>query len=1344
MKGMVKIVLLYITNLVVPSLCVSPSLYADNLRQISNAEGITNNSVLSLAQDDYGLIYLGTCDGADIWNGRAMSTIPIGSDHQAGLSGNLIEEFIRISNNHFWIRTNYGLDLMMDGRIIANYDSFAGVYYVCSSSVENTVVLTLDNKLMGYCPTTEDFLQVPLPEVLEYESYLSFWTSESDNQVIFVVKDGIYRTQFISDSSSATHLAEPQQLLDMKFNSAFSCGDMMFLIDSSNNLHTFSPYDNQLSFCSDLSHLIKEKGPVSDIIFDNEDIVISFLFDGIVRLKRHPIITNQYTTVHVNIKCGVFDLLKDANQDIIWIATDGQGLFMYSKGDVTLHSYGYSELPFNLSKPVRSILHDSHNNAWVATKGEGILLLRDFSNRKGFSDATLLNENQNLSNMTVYALTESKRGCIYVGTEGEGIDWWSYKDRCFHTLSGNVPKDLKWVHAIYESHPDTLYVATVGCGVFRLDLYPGEGAPRVKTYKKLVFNFKEKNNDFFFAMFPDNDGTLFFGNRGGGLVHYDPVSDSSHIMTFEKGRNRIANDVWAITRGRDGNLWIGTSYGLLCIDGKGAVNETPITHTIHGIMEDNEGILWISTNIGLYSYNPLRNTYTQYDYSYGIETIEYSDGAVFRNGNGTLFFGGTNGFVCIERNEYEPLQHKPELLFQSSSIDDNRMDIPSDGKIVVNPGSRLNDIDLWVRDYVNIADYLYYYNIEGFDDKWTATKDSKITFMRLPYGKYILNTKYINTTTGYESPVSSLEISIKAPWYATSLARVAYIIFFIIAVSFGVRVWHKSRMMKKQKQIEMLQAKFKEESLLARLNIMNNFSRELSSPITMISALSQQISDISKNNGHRTEFIGKLLSQTARLSRILSTFHYFSESSDIQQSISTKMFSVSDLAVGIHDAYTALASRKNVTITADIQKELLWNTDPKSLTTIIDILITNALINSEPDSSIGFVVHAKEDKLKITVSNQGVWLKTEETQEIFDKFMAMELFNRKSEAGESFQNEMRLAICSNITDALGGSISYRTYNDASSFEISIPQASEHEPLNEKWETRDPAPHSFNANPLIDKAIIEEETIAHHENEDNRQWIFILGTDIGIMNVVAGVFAADYNIEVYQHLSDFSAGLRKRQPDVVICENMNLRKDISAAVMALKKDKKTFRTPVIMLTSMQQADEAVSEGIADVNIPMPFNVKYLKSTVLQSLNRLESLQNYFSSSVSAYEFCEGKTLHREDKEFIEKLFEIIRDNISNSEITTSAIAEMMGVSLRSLYNRLEGSINVTPSNILKEYRLLYAKKLLVTTKMSIDEIIYKSGFTNRGTFFKNFSAKYGCTPKQYRKEQTVSDNGSFSS
>ena len=99
-----------------------------------------------------------------------------------------------------------------------------------------------------------------------------------------------------------------------------------------------------------------------------------------------------------------------------------------------------------------------------------------------------------------------------------------------------------------------------------------------------------------------------------------------------------------------------------------------------------------------------------------------------------------------------------------------------------------------------------------------------------------------------------------------------------------------------------------------------------------------------------------------------------------------------------------------------------------------------------------------------------------------------------------------------------------------------------------------------------------------------------------------------------------------------------------------------------------------------------------------------------------------------------MLKIINDNISNTEISTKFIADEMGDSIRNLYRRLEGILNQTPTTIIKEYRLAKAEQLLTSTKLSIDEIIYKAGFVNRGTFFKCFAAKYGCTPKVYRKEK----------
>lgn len=94
--------------------------------------------------------------------------------------------------------------------------------------------------------------------------------------------------------------------------------------------------------------------------------------------------------------------------------------------------------------------------------------------------------------------------------------------------------------------------------------------------------------------------------------------------------------------------------------------------------------------------------------------------------------------------------------------------------------------------------------------------------------------------------------------------------------------------------------------------------------------------------------------------------------------------------------------------------------------------------------------------------------------------------------------------------------------------------------------------------------------------------------------------------------------------------------------------------------------------------------------------------------------------------------ILIPNKPDIGITTSDIADRMGLSLRALYYRLDGLLTVTPSNIIKEYRIRYAAQLLATTSLSVEQIMGRCGFANRGTFFRNFSARYGTTPKNYRK------------
>lgn len=90
-----------IIYLVCIHLLCSTAAQASNLRQISSREGISNNAILSLAQDKHGFIWVGSCDGLNMWDGERMRLFPNDWGEYTPLSGNLIEEIAVTTDSLF-------------------------------------------------------------------------------------------------------------------------------------------------------------------------------------------------------------------------------------------------------------------------------------------------------------------------------------------------------------------------------------------------------------------------------------------------------------------------------------------------------------------------------------------------------------------------------------------------------------------------------------------------------------------------------------------------------------------------------------------------------------------------------------------------------------------------------------------------------------------------------------------------------------------------------------------------------------------------------------------------------------------------------------------------------------------------------------------------------------------------------------------------------------------------------------------------------------------------------------------------------------------------------------------
>ena len=181
---------------------------------------------------------------------------------------------------------------------------------------------------------------------------------------------------------------------------------------------------------------------------------------------------------------------------------------------------------------------------------------------------------------------------------------------------------------------------------------------------------------------------------------------------------------------------------------------------------------------------------------------------------------------------------------------------------------------------------------------------------------------------------------------------------------------------------------------------------------------------------------------------------------------------------------------------------------------------------------------------------------------------------------------------------------------------------------------------------------------------------------------------------------------------------------------IKSDKLLSRIPLILLSALNNIDEQTRgiESGAEAYITKPFNVEYLEKVVRRLLQREEDLKEYYSSVLSAFELDDGHFLHKEDKSFFEKMMQIIDSHIQNTDLSVELLSSSLGYSTRQFYRKLK-------NDIIREYRLTIVERLLLTTQLSIEEIMDKTGFSNRGTFYKAFAQKFEMTPKQYRNIKT---------
>ena len=1331
-------------SLLICILCCFPHLiHAYSLRQFSNKNGLSNSAILSLYQDHQGVIWIGSCDGLNIFDGTNIHVYNPVNPTKAPLSGNLINDIMETEKDVLWIQTNYGLD-RLDTKLQTSksFTEFKDKNYMAKSRDNDLFIVKDDGYIYYYQPEKQLFQKLEVPQIafghvlstiIDKNNILWVFTSNNDTRSYQIIKNK--EEIALTPNNLFKH---SEQLLW-----AFAEEDLVYFIDKTYSLYEYDFGNQQQYFIADLKAEVETRGEVSSIIKQQNDYYIGFKSSGLIVLKYMSDQKIKYQMQDTEIHSGIFCLMKDKYQDIVWIGTDGQGVYMYFNDAFSITNTLLDTPVYQINNPVRTVYYDEEQTLWIGTKGGGILRIRNYSpeTNAAVSFDRISISNSTLTDNTVYCFAPGSANRLWIGTEN-GLNYYSYQNKqlkAFTVIADG--KKVKYVHSINELNDTTLWVSTVGEGIVKVILDKAGSSPSVKSATRIVLDDGRMASNYFFTSFQENDSILWFGNRGYGAYRLNVETEQLTPYRFDNVVNsQTANDIFAIYKNEKG-YWLGTSSGLLHFneDSSHYHDRADLfsNNTVHGILEDQQNNLWISTNQGLVRFNPKTNTGQTYDRENRLEVTEFSDGAFYKDSRTeTLFFGGTNGFVTVKPNAYIMADYMPQINLKGLSIFGKEYNIhdflhDKKGKKILQLDYSRNFfcIDFMAIDYINGNNYSYSYKLDEVSSQWieSGTSASAI-FSNLAPGQYTLLVKYKNNMNGKECEPQKLLIQITPPWY---LSNWAYILYFILIALFCIlavyRIVHQYRR-KQHRMIEKLNRKKKEEVYESKLRFFTNITHEFCTPLTLIYGPCEKILAYPQSDSYIRKY-GKMIQQnTEKLNGLILELLEFRRLETGHKVLSIQRLSVSDKLQNIAESFCELAENKNLNYRLDIEPDIEWNTDISCFSKIVNNLISNAFKYTPEEGNITIGLKVENQFLTLNISNSGKGIAKENLAKIFDRYKILDSFEMN---GKNSRNGLGLAICKNMVTLLNGEINVSSIqNEITTFTVTLPELS---PTAQEAETPQKVYATGPLNTNTEPMELEQTTVNF---DTSKHTVMIIDDDPSMLWFVSEIFVDKYNVLSFNNAAEALASLELKQPDLIISDVMMPEIDGLSFAQKIKQNKLWSHIPLILLSALHHEDDQVKgiEAGAEVYVTKPFNVKYLEKVVYRLIKRESDLKEYYSSIFSSFKVENGNCIHKEDQEFLDKVIETIEKNITNPDLSVELLSSDLGYSTRQFYRKLKPITDKSPADIIKEYRLTMAERLLLTKNYTIEEIMDKTGFNNRGTFYKLFSQRFGMPPRQYREQQ----------
>jgi signal transduction histidine kinase/ligand-binding sensor domain-containing protein/CheY-like chemotaxis protein len=803
--------------------------------QLGVEHGLVQESVLAIAQDQQGFIWLGTQAGLTRYDGYRTITYKSAVSDPRSLADNWVRVLHLDRAGQLWVGTDGGLD-----RYDAGTKSF--IHFLPAESAQRGngnrhVRAIADDGLGGLWVASADGLHHFDPASGRFTSWHhdpADAGSLANDQVNALARDAAGRlwvgtatgldmlapgaTRFRHYAIDAAGDSKSNAVAALQVDSAQTLwvGTMTGLEQW--RLLGAEPQRRRLGSRQGL----KPGVSITTLYEDAEaNLWAGSQADGLMRWlpaeNRLVQYRHQLGDTHSVADNQVSALFRD-RVGTFWVGTWNDGASRVDMG-----SGGFARIvrqadtPNSLSdNKIRTIVADGRGKLWVGSS-VGLNLYDPQSGESQVWRHDPLRANS-LSDDQVSALWREKNGNLWIGGRA-GINHLNLATGAIRALSfvrGDPASDT--VRNIVGDRAGVLWIASRG-GLHRLDPQTME----VRTFRHDPSDSASLADNVVRPILEDRGGRLWIGTFN-GLDLLDRKSGKfRHFRRDPADPSSLSHDeVHYLYEDAHGAIWVGTAAGLnkMEIAADGAVRfrrylrkDGIADDAIASILPDDMGNLWLSTNSGLSRLNIETGMVRNYG---GVDgTIEgaYFDGAALRTPDGTLYFGGFNGITAfappeVRENSVAPTVAITDFQIFNKSLKPGQGEHPDVLKTAIEHTAALTlpeadsvfSLEFAALHYAAPQRNRFAYQLQGFDQDWVVTDATKrfATYTNLDAGKYVFRVKAANKDGIWNDNAATLEITIEPPFWKTWWFRG---VMALLALGGGYGVYHvRVRSLRRQQQ----------------------------------------------------------------------------------------------------------------------------------------------------------------------------------------------------------------------------------------------------------------------------------------------------------------------------------------------------------------------------------------------------------------------------------------------------------------------------------------------------------------------------------------------------------------